>query len=43
MLKTTFSKHRLIKISKACVYIKSEIKKNHTTAMTTTRNEVCIE
>ena len=31
MLKTTFSKYQLIKISMTCVYIKLELKKNDTT------------
>ena len=35
MLKTTFSKHWLIKISITCAYIKLEVKRNDTTAMTT--------
>ena len=45
MLKTTFSKHRLIKIRITCVYIKPGIKKkNGTTAMTTNKatNKACI-
>ena len=42
MLKTTVSKHRLIKISITCVYIKPEVKKNYTTGMTTALNEACI-
>ena len=31
MLKTTFGKYQLIKISMTCVYIKLEVKKNDTT------------
>ena len=40
MLKTTFSKHWLIKISMTCAY-KPEVKSD-TTAMTTATNEACI-
>ena len=43
MLKTTFSKHWLIKISMICAYIWSlNFWKNDTTAMTATTNEACI-
>ena len=42
MLKTTFSKHWLIKINMTFAYIKSEVKKNDTTEMTTSTNEACI-
>ena len=41
MLKTTFSKQRLIKISMTCAYIKSEVK-DDTVAMTAAANEACI-
>ena len=42
MLKTTFSKHPLIKISIACVYIKPELKKTDATKKTAGTNEDCI-
>ena len=42
MLKTTFSKHWLIKTNMTFAYIKSEVKKNDTTEMTTSTNEACI-
>ena len=43
MLKTTFSKHQLIKISIIHMYIKPEFKKKtDTKAMTTAINETCI-
>ena len=40
--KENYCKHRLIKISAACVYIKPEVKKNDTKAMTAAINEACI-
>ena len=40
MLKTSFSKYRLIKISMICVYINAEVKKKKDTAeMTTVTNK----
>ena len=36
-----FSNHRLVKISMAYLYIKPEVKKYDTTAMTTAINEAC--
>ena len=42
MLNTTFSKHQLIKISMTGVYIKPEVRKKDTTAMTTATNKACI-
>ena len=42
ILKTTFSKHRLIKINMTCMYVNPEVKKNDTTAMTTAANEAYI-
>ena len=42
VLKITFSKHWLIKISMTCAYIKPEGEKNDTTAMNTATNEACI-
>ena len=42
MLKKTFSKYKLIKISTACVYIKAEVKKNDITRMTAVINGACI-
>ena len=42
MLKITFNKHPLIKTSMTYVYIKTEVKKNDTTTMTTAINEACI-
>ena len=42
LLKTTFNKHCLIKISTTCAYLNPEVKKNDTTAMTTATNEDCI-
>ena len=40
MVKKTFSKHRLIKISMTYLYIKPEVKKD-STAMNTATNEAC--
>ena len=42
MLKKTFSKYQLIKISTACVYIKAEVKKNDIKRMTAVINGACI-
>ena len=42
MLKTTFSKHRLIKINMTYMYMKLEVKKNDSTAMSTAINQACI-
>ena len=42
MLKRTFSKYWLIKVSMTCMYIKPEVKKNDTTEITTATNEPCI-
>ena len=42
MLKTTFRRHRLIKISMTYVYIKPEVNKNDTTAMIDVTNEAGI-
>ena len=42
MLKTTFPRHQLIKISMICAYIKPEVKKNYTAAITIAKNEAFI-
>ena len=42
MLKTTFSKHQLIKISMKYVYTEHEVKNNDATVMATAMNEACI-
>ena len=42
ILKTTFSKQRLIKISMMSVYIKPEVIKNDATEMTTATSETYI-
>ena len=43
MLKTTFSKYWLIRVSMTCVYIKHEIKKkNDITEISTATNEACV-
>ena len=43
MVKITFCKHRLIKISMAYVHIKPKLKKSNAAVITTTINEACIE
>ena len=40
--KENYCKHWLIKISVTCVYIKPEVKKNDTKAITAAINEACI-